>query len=379
MKQKETLIFLHIPKCAGSTLRFSIFANWFSTNETVTACNSIPGSIEDYKLRDNANVKLVQGHFLYSENMHEYLSNQAVYFTMLRDPVDRFVSAFHYIKGNSTHPNHEKLRNLDFESYVFNTFDLNERRLIASNCNQQVAFLAGVENPDEEALDLAKSRIDSFLLAGLTERFDDSIITLRRLLGKPTPIYSKANKSARPKLGEISDTTLKMISDLSHLDTCLYEYTKQRFESLLESDLGLKNELETFQDWNSKLNHYSLVKEEVIKLRSSFEQQAQAQSIAESRVAQLRERLEVAENQAEKAKDAAQELSLQLFYSRQSLSALRRKLKRVRKKLKRKNKLLKARKKHLQHKINEIGSMQDSKFWKLRHAWFRLRYLLKLP
>ena len=114
-RKKEPLyVFLHVPKCAGSTIRTHIVKN-FKKNQFVFAYsyskrkqNKWP--IEDYikflTQKEKDNLKIIIGHKL-CYGIHDLFKNREVrYITFVREPCESFISKYNYFKGviNDIHP-----------------------------------------------------------------------------------------------------------------------------------------------------------------------------------------------------------------------------------------------------------------------------------
>ena len=72
------------------------------------------------------------------------------------------------------------------------------------------------------ALDEAKANLDRFLVVGLTERFDESFILVRRALGWRLPMYSTRNASRGPRRARPGDRAKALITERDRLDVELY-------------------------------------------------------------------------------------------------------------------------------------------------------------
>lgn len=171
---RETLIFLHIPKTAGTTLNriiewqyspFAIFTmDPYRIRATAERLKRLP---EGHRRR----LRVVRGHLFYG--IHEFLPQAATYITMLREPVARVLSAYYFILRRPLHPLHRKLKRgrLGVEDCL---------RLFSHRHNLQCRLIAGVEDAatgDERLLDIAKENLTkSFSVVGICERFEESLI-----------------------------------------------------------------------------------------------------------------------------------------------------------------------------------------------------------
>jgi len=88
-----------------------------------------------------------------------------------------------------------------------------------------------------EMLEEAKRNLEErFSLVGLTERFDESLVVAKRVLGWKKPLFYLPAKVA-PKRGlseEVSDRVMGLIREHNDLDIQLYEYASMRFKKLVD-------------------------------------------------------------------------------------------------------------------------------------------------
>jgi hypothetical protein len=243
----ENLIFLHIPKAAGSTLH-GVLERHYESGEylTITFPEQLKSFMEsNTELRSK--VRLLKGHMPYG--MHEYLVGETKYITLLRNPVDRIVSHFYYVKRMPEHYLHKYVSSgmglSDFvTSGISGELDNGQVRLLSGH-DQDIPF--GKCNTIH--LENAKANIEaSFAFAGISERFDESILMMKLALGwKWLPYYYSLNKTKeKPGLSKIDDKSFDIISKYNELDIQLYNWVCERFENnieqygnILEKHMGL--------------------------------------------------------------------------------------------------------------------------------------------
>ena len=101
VKTDPVLVFLHIPKTAGLSFRRLLLDRY--GQEGVAEVNSWDDYQGFLKSVDPARLGAVLGHLPYG--IHEKLGGRPTnYFTILRHPVARFVSDYHYIIASPDHP-----------------------------------------------------------------------------------------------------------------------------------------------------------------------------------------------------------------------------------------------------------------------------------
>lgn len=241
--QEKTVIFLHIPKTGGLT-----FTQIASQNYERKFIYEFRGNIEEaiHKFkqlppRKLKKIKFLTGHF--SFGIHEYLPNPAIYITLLREPIERVISSYFYVRSTPTHPLYQKLiETHSFEEFleIHNWF--NNRQVIMLSGETKIAN----EECSTEMLNKAKSNLEkNFQIFGMTEKFDCFPILCHQYLGWQSIFYQKVNVTNKRLLKEeVSQKALTTIEKKNALDIELYDYAKEKFaqrlrESNLEFDTNL--------------------------------------------------------------------------------------------------------------------------------------------
>ena len=257
----KTLIFSHIEKTAGVTLR-SILLRKFPGDSNYYFSTAInPQRINEFKnLPDKRKAEIKYLHAnMFPFGIHSYLPQPAEYITMVRNPVDRVISEYFYIIRTPSHPAYDAVRDLSFYDYV-------TKGVLASQVqNTQTRIIAGAggafklssyeKRLTQHTLAVAIKNIqEHYLLVGLVERFDETLILLKRTLGwgMRDIFYFRQNVGDnRPPENEIATRTTDIIRRYNKLDFELYEYAKQLFEKRIsEQDSSFERELRMFRFCN---------------------------------------------------------------------------------------------------------------------------------
>ena len=193
------------------------------------------------------------GHVHYG--VHEYIPRQCMYVTMLREPVSRIASMYRFIRGNPKHWLHDEL--------VRSGMGLGEFAETAADPgvdNQQTRLIAGIGSgelgrpPSElgrEALETAKRNLSEFLVVGLTERFNESFILLRRALGWRLPMYMSVNAGRGTETGAVDEGAVATIRARNQLDRELYDFARDLFDgAVARRGASFRRELAAFQTLN---------------------------------------------------------------------------------------------------------------------------------
>ncbi|SDC82643.1 MULTISPECIES: sulfotransferase family 2 domain-containing protein [unclassified Candidatus Frackibacter] len=241
--KNRLLIFMHMPKTAGTTLG-QIFRKQYANQ--VCGGGAQKDTIGKLSALSDAEInklKCIWGHIPFG--IHNYFKRPYIYITMLRDPVERIISMYYYLYHNtkikwinglsfkeflsikSLKPKIENLqtRFLSWESRIIN-YKRTEKNL--------TSFMLD-SNQGEPNLERAKKNInDYFAIVGITELFDESISLIKRELGWDDIDYTKKNvNSNRPAKDQLPVEIISMIKEKNKLDIELYDYAKKKLEDNL--------------------------------------------------------------------------------------------------------------------------------------------------
>jgi hypothetical protein len=226
---QRALIFLHIPKTAGTTLNriiewqynpFSIFTmDPYRIRATAERLEKLP---EQRRRR----LRVVRGHLYYG--VHKFLPQGATYITMLREPVARFLSSYYFIQRRPLHPMHRKVttERVGVEDFI---------RLTPHRQNLQCRLIAGIKSEgkcDERNLDQAKENLmKSFSVVGICERFEESLVVIAKSFNWKIPFYE--NRKVSKTRPQVELSAIEMIREHNRLDLELYEFGKNLFQEMV--------------------------------------------------------------------------------------------------------------------------------------------------
>lgn len=218
MPENEILIHLHMPKTGGTTLKNIIKRNIHpSLNYDVYENHQQ----REKKLKDLSQKRLscIQGHFPFG--IHQYFTNPCTYITLLREPTQRIISEYYFIRSLPRHDQHQKVIKMSLQEY----------QQQSQNMNLQTRLLSGeIENSlTTNHLEQAKANIEEyFSVVGITEMFNESIFLMRKRFGWKNINYKKQNVTRkRPSFEKMSVKTINSIKENNHLDMNLYFFAKQ--------------------------------------------------------------------------------------------------------------------------------------------------------
>lgn len=231
---EQALIFLHVPKSAGTTVNrliegeYSLF-EIFSVDPVFSRWSSRHlWSLSAERLK---RFRIFKGHMLFG--LHEVLPQPATYFAVFRDPVDRVISAFYFMRNYVLHPNYWKFRRHQWELEDF------VRNSPRDNVQTKIVAGAPYEEPCTAAIfEKAKQNLHQhFSVIGLSERFEESLALMKLRFGWKLEAYSSFNVTrTRPQKREISPATLELIAQKNSYDLELYGEAAKMFQCDMDNN-----------------------------------------------------------------------------------------------------------------------------------------------
>lgn len=248
------LVFIHIPKTAGMTIR-AIFYRQYRANEIYRIAWNFDRNnpfVDFLNLSEERQdkIKVIFGHIPFG--IHKYTQRSIHYFTLLRDPIERTISHYYHIRKRPNHFYHRMALDMDIAEFVvqsrFREFDNGQVRQLTDA--GRLPFGACSEDLLAQAIFNLENH---FCCVGLQERFDESVVLLRRTLGwRKPPLYRRRNVNrVRPRGETLSAETLGVIAAYNELDRRLYEWATARLEqAIADGGAGFALELRAFRGLN---------------------------------------------------------------------------------------------------------------------------------
>ncbi len=249
------LIFLHLPKTAGTTLNDILRRQYGERGFFYAGADVRPEDVARRLPPTLANgagaMDVLTGHFYFG--LHDYLPGVSLipYITLLRDPVNRFLSEYSHVLRDPADPLHAQVavRRMGLDAYIALCRKLGRDNL-------QTRMLSGVPPGGgdlEGCLAQAQENIARhFSLAGLTEDMDNALVLLKRRYGWKPPYYARANVSANPvRAQDIAPQDLQAIQECHTFDARLYAWVAARFQNTLAAqDAAFAADVKRFQAAN---------------------------------------------------------------------------------------------------------------------------------
>lgn len=200
---RPTLIHLHIPKTAGTSLS-SIVADSFPEQERLGLSTQEIDTLRQMPLEQRARLGFIFGHL--SHGIGDDLTQDTVYICTLRRPGPRIFSYYRYIKRREDHPIHELVAGADMSFGDFLEFCATDppQRLEADN--GQIRRLANRMDfnslgKEHEVLQTALGNVFApNMIFGLTERFGEFLdrLVARGVIKAYRPITANAAPDVMP-------------------------------------------------------------------------------------------------------------------------------------------------------------------------------------
>jgi len=269
ISNETTFINFHMHKTAGST-RDRIFerqfpkeASFFFSGGSTENVREYMNSLKSLSEKERQRIRYVWGGPFFG--LHKHLPGPCTYVTFIRDPVERVASEYNFVLRVQDHGAHNEVisQNISLEDYV--------RKGVWLAWNGQARYLRGVPEGSpcfgqagpvllsDKDLETAKKNLREHFLVGVTDRFDESLILVKRAFGwslKDILYVSQKVDHTRPFRETIGTETVKLIEGYNKLDIKLYEFARQLLEERIsQQDSSFKRELRIFQLCN---NSYGL-------------------------------------------------------------------------------------------------------------------------
>jgi hypothetical protein len=249
-------LFLHIPKCGGSTITQVIYQQCCSTSRDrnrnkywhrgvyfypagLFSKPSAPSKPEVARMLSRADLRAVVGHFSFGN--HQYVPVPSLYVTALRNPVSRILSLY------------DELRLHNHIEMTLEQFVLNPPYNIHNDQTRRIAGSGGAENEEKEGvLQIAMKNLKHhFAVVGLTEKMDETICLMKQSFGwqRHHLYYPKNVTIDRTDRRAISSELMKVIVERNDLDIRLYSWAEQLLEQVVEEKgADFQSELQSYKD-----------------------------------------------------------------------------------------------------------------------------------
>jgi len=236
MTDPRRLIFTHIPKTGGTSLRAVLGRHYprraihFKDNNNYINARhllTLPGGERD-------NLRLIAGHLSYG--IHAYLSGGSVYITLLRDPVKRLISNYFFARSLPSHKQHANAMRLSIEDFVQDPLQNQAvTRALYGFTFDPVSPTPPADSLTlpHDALEVAKRNLsEHYAVVGITEQFDTSLLLMKKALGWRNIFYMSRNVTKPDDIRQkLSPEAIASVENACAIDVALYQYALTVFEA----------------------------------------------------------------------------------------------------------------------------------------------------
>ncbi|HVJ86988.1 MAG TPA: sulfotransferase family 2 domain-containing protein [Caulifigura sp.] len=242
------LLFDHLPKCAGTTV-----GGYLHSQYPAPAIFQIDGSQPQASVRQFREMsaakrfryRLICGHL--AHQLLDVVTPDTLALTILREPVDRIISHYYYVRRQPTHYLHRRVMDDDIalEDYASHELSL-------ELSNWYTAHYSGwtieqVNESPQAALNLAYDTVtERYDIIGFQDALPEAMAAVGLAAGLATSFENAyLNKTAkRDRLSDVSEVARTRIADANSLDIELYE----RLNALRPRSARLRHT--TKSDWS---------------------------------------------------------------------------------------------------------------------------------
>lgn len=218
----ESLFFVHIPKCAGSSFRQEL-KRWYGQGALFLDTHderTLRSAVDSCPVPPRA----IAGHIPFG--LHDGLSVRPCYVSLVRHPLDRFISLYKHARRTPGHARHPAASRLDLEGFY--DFTLGDERVRASTVGVQCYFLSRARTFEE-----ARAVIDRrYALLAPTERYADFVAACAERFGQTFQQAPPRNVGDDLAGTEVARAALERRIEADHLeDLRLYTYVRETFDA----------------------------------------------------------------------------------------------------------------------------------------------------
>jgi len=230
----KKLFFMHIPKCGGTSIKSGLRKSMkgvggvfsldnhaskraYDINPENESLFGLRNKLAMYALGSN-HYQLVMGHTIFSDRLYEEFKDECEFFTIVRDPVKRFIS--HYTFNKSKSSGHFK-NEMAFDEFLASR----EAEDVGSF---YLRYFAGIERRLD--LNAAKENLHKFAIIGDLDNVDGFAKDVNQRYEIELRIgVENINPTSRNASEDITREQMAKVNELCEKDIEIYRYIKSNF------------------------------------------------------------------------------------------------------------------------------------------------------
>ena len=235
-------VFIHIPKTAGTTLG-TILRRGFGPGYIPLYDSAKHDFFSNEECRAAATffteAKCIASHdFAAPLAQPEGVDVTYEPLTVLRHPADRVLSLYHYQRRASEHDSRHPFARLPFDEYLKKSIERDMERSDGkfSHVANTQAYMLGRGQAIDETM---KQMEEDFFFVGLTERFDESLLVLRKKFaerGYDIGFHYLPQKTGRRLSAKLClpPASYDDLMQLNHLDLQIWEHARKQLDHCIQ-------------------------------------------------------------------------------------------------------------------------------------------------
>ncbi len=223
VKSTYPVIFSHVPKTAGTSVE-SYLARQYKMSESLHInapdLNQLPAVL---KMKKNT-PRLICGHHPMHGLLYQLLPTKPlIHMTVLREPINRVVSYYNYVKGKKDHPMYTKVSDLTFEQFME---DMPSPELNNGQARRFAGQLHHLSMNNSTLLQTSISVLNEcFTQVLTTESLHTQLIPMANMMDWEVPNMPRHNISPKQlKVKDLSKKQKDLITEYNQVDIALYEW-----------------------------------------------------------------------------------------------------------------------------------------------------------
>ena len=223
------ILFDHLPKCAGTTIIQHLLTQYPQRVAYLTNGSKPSESAKKFKslsAESRHGYHLVAGHC--THQLLNYVHPDSIKLTIFRDPVERIISHYFFVRENKRHYLHQKIvkSNLSLEDYATSELSCELRNFYISHFSG-FSVEEMNQNPQESIARAVSIVRENYDVIGFQDDLTSTMNKLQNLADLPEPFADRVfNKTQKKAVAEISAQAKKAIAEANFLDVELYNRLK---------------------------------------------------------------------------------------------------------------------------------------------------------